>query len=235
MKRTILIAVSIIMIASLSSCHKGKAPAELKTKNDTISWVMGESLARSLHNVDFDVDIELARKAFEATINGEKQPIDDDTYKMVYEYINFMVMQNARNKQQQQMENNQKSESEYFAQLEKKAGIKKSDKGFYYEVIKSGNGPKAQFAQRIKFDYRSFFMISGESYDQTYGVREPIITTVGNQLIPGLREGMQLMQAGSIYRFYLPSKMAYGAKGSGQIPPFTPMIYEVELHELFND
>lgn len=235
MKRTILIAISLITIASFASCNKGKAPMKLETKSDTISWVMGESLARSLNNVDMDVDRELVRKAFESTLDGNEQPIDDETYKMVFDYINYMVVQSARNKQQQQMESGKKAEADFFAQLEKKTGVKKSDKGFYYEVVKSGSGPKAKFSQRVKFNYRSFFMITGEPYDQTYGAHEPIITTVGNQLIPGLREGLQLMQTGSVYRFYLPSELAYGAKGSEGIPPFTPMIYEVEVLEMYND
>lgn len=235
MKRTILIAACTIMIAGLGSCSKGKSTVKLETKNDTISWVMGESLARSLDKVDMDIDKEMARKAFESTLDGKEQPIDDETYQMVFDYINFMVMQNARNKQQQQMESGKKAEADYFANLEKKAGIKKSDQGFYYEVVKSGSGPKAKFAQRVKFEYRSFFMLTGKPYDQTYGVREPLVTTVGNQLIPGLREGLQMMQAGSLYRFYLPNEMAYGAKGNNDIPPFTPMIYEIELQEIYKD
>ena len=54
-------------------------------------------------------------------------------------------------------------------------------------------------------------------------------------MFPGLIEAFQLMNAGSIYRFYFPYQVAFGAQGSGNIPGYTPLIYEVEVHELYPD
>ena len=80
-------------------------------------------------------------------------------------------------------------------------------------------------------------MLTGEQFDQSNGYSggEPIIHVVGNPMFPGLLEGMQLMNAGSLYRFYFPNQLAFGANGSEDIPPYTAVIYEVELHEIMND
>ena len=78
-------------------------------------------------------------------------------------------------------------------------------------------------------------MLTGEPYDQTYGKRDPIVHVVGEPMFPGLIEAFQLMNAGSIYRFYFPYQVAFGAQGSGNIPGYTPLIYEVEVHELYPD
>lgn len=235
MKRTILIALTIVVLAGMSACSNAQAPVELKTPEDTISWVMGESLARSYNNLHVNADPELVKKAFLCTMDSCDQPIDEKTFQMVSDYIKSMLSQQQMQRKNQMEAESKKSEAEYFAKLEQKPNIKKSDIGFYYEVLQEGHGPKAKFAQRIKFDYKSFFMLSGEPFDQTYGVREPVLTTIGNQIIPGLREGMQLMQAGSKFRFYLPSELAYGGNGKDGVAPYTPMIYEIEMYEIFND
>lgn len=235
MKKIIPIALVCITIAGMSACKHKQAPMELKTTTDTISWVMGESLARSIQNINIGADPDIIRKAFLCTMDSCEQPIDEETYKMVYDYINMAIAQQQMQRKNQMQQAGKDAEAKYFAELEKKPNIKKSDKGFYYEVLTKGHGPKAQFAQRVKFDYKSYFMLSGETFDQTYGVREPVLTTIGNQIIPGLREGMQLMQAGSKFRFYLPSEMAYGSNGKEGVAPYTPMIYDIELYEIYND
>ena len=100
--------------------------------------------------------------------------------------------------------------------------------------MKAGKGRNAREGDRVSFDYRSFLMFTGEPYDQTYGKREPILHVVGKPMFQGLIEGMQVMNAGSIYRFYFPYQLAFGSQGSGNIAGYTPFIYEVELHEIFD-
>ena len=105
------------------------------------------------------------------------------------------------------------------------------DKGFYYEVLKEGTGRKAEPGLIIDFDYKGTFT-NGQIFDQTYGNRSSIVHLVDESLMPGLREGFCMMKAGSTYRFYFPCEMAFGAKGTDDIPPFTTVIYEVELHDV---
>ena len=100
------------------------------------------------------------------------------------------------------------------------------------EVVKQGKGPKARFGDVVRFDYRGYNMITGELFDQTYGQRDPIDHVLGKPMFAGLIEGMQLMNAGSLYRLYVPSALAFGANGTQNIPPYTPVIYEIELHAI---
>ena len=95
--------------------------------------------------------------------------------------------------------------------------------------------PNAIYGQRIEFDYKSYLMLTGEPYDQTYGKRPPILHVVGEPMFPGLIHAFQLMNAGSIYRFYFPYQLAFGPTGASGIPGYTPFIYEIELHKTFND
>ena len=88
------------------------------------------------------------------------------------------------------------------------------------------------YGKRLEFDFKGTNMFTGELIEQTYGKRGSVIHVLGNPMFEGLIEGMQYMRAGSKYRFYFPHEKVTGAKG---VPPLTPVIYEIELHTIFED
>ena len=175
-------------------------------------------------------------QALKHTLEGKEQPLSDTAYAEAMQYIiatSRMYQMKQANEQKSSVEGKQ---NEYFSHLEKtNPNVKKHPSGFYYEVLKEGKGPNATYAQRINFDYRSFLMLTGEPYDQTYGKRDPIIHVIGKPMFPGLVDAFQLMNAGSIYRFYFPYQLAFGEHGAGDIPGYTPFIYEIELHAIYKD
>ena len=226
--KILLIALSIITMGSISSCHKDASKTKLADKNDTINWVLGESVAKGIKASGLDIDVNMVMKAIEATLNGENQPIDDNTFSITLQEINNIIMNNQRRFAEQ-------TNSNEIEQLEKlkasNPNIKKADDGFYYEVIRTGKGANAQMGDVVKFDYKASF-IDGSVFDQTYGNRQPIVKALGNPMFPGMQSAMQLMNTGAIYRFYFPSNLAFGAQGTDDIPPYTTVVYEIELHSI---
>lgn len=231
------ITIPLMAAALMLSACNNKTP-KLNDLNDTLSWALGENFALTLKQSQVtDINEDLVIQALRHTLADNPKLIDDTTYFLAIQYI--INQQQQANRQHQQTADPKKvatDQEAYLANLEaNNPKVKKHPAGFYYEVLREGKGPKANYAQRIRFDYRSYLMLTGEPYDQTYGKREPIIHVIGNPMFPGLIEGLQLMNAGSIYRFYFPYQLAFGEHGSGDIPGYTPFIYEVELHELYND
>lgn len=221
----------------LTACGQKSEVPRLNDRTDTLSWAMGENMAFALSEMQgVELDMDLVKEALQHTLDGKKQPLSDSAFR---EAINYLMM--LRQKEALERADETKSlidsrQEAYMAQLQKeRPNVKKHPMGFYYEVLKEGKGPKAQERQRVKFDYRSFLLFSGEPYDQTYGKRDPIVHVVGKPMFDGLIEGLQLMNAGSTYRFYFPYQVAFGPQGSGDIPGYTPFIYEVELHEIYNN
>jgi FKBP-type peptidyl-prolyl cis-trans isomerase len=219
-----------------------QAPAtEIHSIKDSLSWAYGQYLALALQGEYFDTvfDHDLVLEAFAYTLKGGTQnPLTDEMARDIAQYANMQYAAIMQHKAKNMAETVDSLQRVYFANLKKtNPAIKQKQVGdylFYYEVLKAGHGPKAEFAQRIRFDYKSFNLLSGQPIDQTYGNREPIIHVVGSPMFPGLIEAFQLMNVGSIYRFYFPYQLAFGAEGTeGLIPPFTPVIYEIELHELY--
>lgn len=223
----------------LASCNNNRNTdtPQLLSREDTLSWAMGENLALSVMETQgtLHLDKEVVKQALNHTLEGKSQPIDDRTLRDAISYIIYQQQAEAIERNRQTGAQVDQQQEEYFAQLVKEhPGVKRHESGFYYEELKAGKGRKAQYGDRIKFDYRSYLMLTGEPYDQTYGKREPIIHVVGKPMFQGLIDGIQLMNAGSIYRFYFPYQLAFGQQGSGDIPGSTPFIYEIELHEIFD-
>ena len=125
-----------------------------------------------------------------------------------------------------------KAEGEKFlAENGKKEGVVTLKSGLQYEVLREGNGKKPKATDQVKCHYEGT-LINGQVFDSSYKRNEPAVFPL-NQVIPGWTEGLQLMQEGAKYRFYIPYILAYGESGAGgSIPPFATLIFDVELLEV---
>ena len=105
---------------------------------------------------------------------------------------------------------------------------KTTPSGLKYIVIKEGSGLKPVSTSNVKVHYAGT-LLNGTEFDSSVKRGEPIDFNL-NQVIPGWTEGLQLMTEGSKYKFYIPSKLAYGERGAGGvIAPNSDLIFEVEL------
>ena len=121
-----------------------------------------------------------------------------------------------------------KEEGEKFlAENALKEGIQVTESGLQYEVLKMGRGKKPAATDRVKVHYHGT-LIDGTVFDSSVERGEP--TSFGlNQVIAGWTEGLQLMPVGSKFRFYIPQELGYGSRNAGSIPPYSTLIFEVEL------
>ena len=99
-----------------------------------------------------------------------------------------------------------------------------------YRVIKKGDGPKPTASDKVKVHYRGT-LIDDTEFDSSYERNQPALFGV-SQVIKGWVEGLQLMNVGSKYVFYIPENLAYGKNGPPSIGPSQTLIFEVELLEI---
>ncbi len=112
-----------------------------------------------------------------------------------------------------------------------KPGVITTKSGLQYEVLKEGNGKKPKATDKVRCHYEGT-LINGEVFDSSYKRNEPAVFGL-NQVIAGWTEGVQLMQEGAKYRFYIPYLLGYGESGAGgMIPPYATLIFDVELIEV---
>ena len=119
----------------------------------------------------------------------------------------------------------------YLAENAKKEGVKTLASGLQYQVLREGNGNRPKATDKVKCHYEGM-LVDGTVFDSSLQRGEPATFPL-NQVIAGWTEGLQLMQEGAKYRFFIPYHLGYGERGAGNaIPPYAALIFDVELIEV---
>ena len=106
--------------------------------------------------------------------------------------------------------------------------------GLIYESIKDGTGASPKATDTVRVHYRGWFPESGKEFDSSIKRGQPATFGV-SQVIPGWVEALQLMPEGAKWKLYIPSDLAYGAQGAGEmIPPHSTPVFEVELQKILS-
>lgn len=224
------IAVSLAVLAFFStSCHHSEG-SELKNKKDTLSWIIGQDCGQKISSSGISIDKDLAVEAFRAALDGNQRFADTSVlYRMTQDYLEGELMMQERSRNDKGMKQVAKEESRYFSDLLKNnPNVKQAESGFCYEILKSGNGRQGGHGLVVTFHYKGY-LVDGRLFDQTYGNREPIVHVVGSPMFQGMQDALSLMKVGDIWRCYFPAELAFGAQGSEDVPPFSTVIYEIEL------
>ena len=128
-------------------------------------------------------------------------------------------------------ENVQEGEA-FLAKNKELPGVTVTASGLQYQVLREGKGPSPKKSNSVKVHYLGT-LVDGTKFDSSYDRDEAIVFPVSG-VIEGWVEGLQLMNAGSKFRFVIPSEIAYGADGAGDdIGPDSVLVFEVELLEIF--
>lgn len=115
----------------------------------------------------------------------------------------------------------------FLAENKLREGVIVTESGLQYEVLKMGKGKKPAATDRVKVHYHGT-LTDGTVFDSSVDRGEPIVFAL-NQVIPGWTEGVQLMPVGSKFKFFIPQELGYGERAAGSIPPYSTLIFEVEL------
>ncbi len=109
-----------------------------------------------------------------------------------------------------------------------KEGVHVTASGLQYQILTPGTGKSPKATDTVLVHYRGT-LINGREFDSSYKRNEPIEFPL-NRVIAGWTEGVQLMSEGAKFKFFIPSKLAYGSRGAGRdIGPNEALIFEVEL------
>ena len=122
---------------------------------------------------------------------------------------------------------NKAAGEKFLAENKTKEGVKTTPSGLQYKIITEGKGEIPADTCKVKVNYKGT-LIDGTEFDSSYKRNEPA-TFRANQVIKGWTEALTMMPVGSKWELYIPQELAYGSRESGQIKPFSTLIFEVEL------
>lgn len=188
---------------------------------DKVSYALGMSIGHQLQQMNAtDLNIDDFAQAITDVFNGDAKLSDAEAQAAVQDFFSRKAEEQAKAA---------KAEGENFlAENAKKEGVKTLPSGLQYKVLREGDGRRPSATDKVECHYEGT-LINGEVFDSSY--RRGETATFGlNQVIKGWTEGLQLMQEGAKYRFFIPYNLAYGEHGAGQsIPPYAALIFDVEL------
>ncbi len=199
---------------------------------DKLSYALGIGIGSQLAGMGAkELNIDDFAQAIKDVISGSELKVDNAEAQTLVQ--NFFQEQEA--KQQAAAAEAGKAAKvageDFLAENGKKDGVVTLPSGLQYQVLKEGDGKKPSATDQVVCHYEGT-LIDGTVFDSSYQRNQP--ATFGlNQVIAGWTEGVQLMQEGAKYRFFIPYNLAYGERGAGaQIPPFAALVFDVELIEV---
>ena len=192
---------------------------------DKVSYALGLSIGNNFQNSGIKkLQVEDFVKGLEDVL-GEKQPAI--SYEEAKQVINDYFMK----LQQERLEINKQAGAEFLEINRHKAGVVELPSGLQYEILKQGTGAKPSASDKVKCHYHGT-LIDGTVFDSSVQRGEPATFGV-SQVIPGWVEALQLMPVGSKWRLFIPSNLAYGEHGAGDvIEPNSTLIFDVELLDI---
>lgn len=199
---------------------------------DKLSYALGLGIGQQLAQMGAEsLNIDDFGAAIKDVINGSELKVShSEAQTIVSEF--FRQQEAKANAKNAEKGRKAKEEGEaYLAENAKKDGVVVLPSGLQYKVIKQGNGRSPKATDKVKCHYEGF-LTDGTVFDSSVQRGEPATFPL-NQVIAGWTEGLQLMQEGAKYRFFIPYQLGYGTRGAGaSIPPYAALIFDVELIEV---
>lgn len=201
-----------------------KKPVEVDLSDSTeqVSYCFGVVLGHNFKNTGLDsLDMDIFLSAMQDVF--QKKPLKvgpKEAEAMMHQYMQATMMKRSAIA---------KERSQVFLDANKtKEGVKTTATGLQYEILSEGKGKSPTTADRVTVHYTGK-LTDGTIFDSSIQRGQPATFRV-NQVIPGWTEALKLMQEGDKWILYIPYSLGYGERGSPpQIPPFSTLIFEVEL------
>ena len=223
MKSILFSAVALFLAVSVFAEEK---PPQLKDLKDKASYSIGLNFGFNFKRQNIDLNSDAFAAGFKDAMTG-RNPL------MSEQEVRDTMMAFEKDMQQKQAETAQKNVAEadkFLAANKTKEGVKSTESGLQYKVLKEGSGAQPKSSDTVTVNYRGT-LIDGTEFDSSYKRGQPATFPVGG-VIKGWTEALQLMKVGSKLQLFIPANLAYGEQGRPGIPPNSLLIFEVELMDV---
>lgn len=184
---------------------------------------------------ELELNLEIFQEGIKDGFTGSKQLLNEEETQEIMMAMQQKMMAKKRAERMRQMEEREKQSetnkekgTKFLEENKAKEDVVTLKSGLQYQILKKGTGASPKATDTVKCHYKGT-TIDGKEFDSSYKRGEPA-TFALNRVIKGWTEGLQLMKEGGKWRFFIPSELAYGERGSGpNIGPNEVLIFEVEL------
>lgn len=196
------------------------------TQEEKNSYALGVNIGESFKTSGIEVVFERFKEGFLDALKGASKFNMEELQACFSD-----IQEKITAKQHYGSEIEKEKGKQFLSENKKRDGVQETASGLQYEVIIMGDGPKPTATDRVKVHYTGK-LIDGQVFDSSVEREQPIDFGL-NEVIRGWTEGVQLMPVGSKFIFYIPSDLAYGDRGAGNlIKPGATIVFEVELLDI---
>ena len=219
LQHVLALAIAPVLAATVACERKPK----LNDDKARVSYAIGQNIAKNIKAQNIELDPKVVGYAVTAGLKGEKPELSDEEQQKAIQNL----QQAAQAKAMQDAQKNKEVSDEFLTKNKSKAGVKSTASGLQYEVLKEGKGKKPSLKDKVTVHYTGT-LVNGQKFDSSHDRGQPAEFPV-NGIIKGWQEALQMMPEGSVYRLYIPPDLGYGAQAQPGIPPFSVLVFDVEL------
>lgn len=194
------------------------------------SQVENQVIAQANKQINDSVDIlnkTLFVKGFQDGITQSNMTISMDSIQQV---VRKQMDYYHKVKMEKKYGANRIAGEEFLKKNAKADSVKTTASGLQYKILTKGTGEIPQATDKVKVHYEGH-LIDGTEFDSSYKRDKPT-TFPANEVIKGWTEALTMMPVGSKWMLYIPQELAYGDREQNKIPPFSTLIFTVELLEI---
>ena len=203
------------------------APA-LETQNEKESYSIGYQVGVSIKTDGIEVDFEKLVQGLQDAIDAKAPRLDPEEMRKLIVDLKKQARETQLRKVQEQIVQNAQESEKFLEENKKKEGVRTTESGLQYKVLKEGDGIASGPEDFVMVNYRGTF-IDGKEFDNSYVKGEPI-RVQADGVIKGWTEALSMMKVGAKWQLFVPPHLAYGRGGLGQrIPLNKVLVFEMEL------
>jgi FKBP-type peptidyl-prolyl cis-trans isomerase len=216
----------------LSVCLADQKP-ELTSQHDKESYSIGFQVGTSIKADGVEVSLDRLVEGLKDAVEAKEPRLGQEEMNKLIADLRKRTREAQLKKTQEQSERNLKEGEVFLGENKKKEGVKTTESGLQYRIIKEGDGPLPKATDTVTVQYKGTF-IDGKEFYSSYQRNKTEKFKVSG-VIKGWTEALQLMKVGSKWQIFVPSELAYGQGGQPpRIPPSSVLIFEIELVSIEN-
>jgi FKBP-type peptidyl-prolyl cis-trans isomerase len=235
MKVIFNILTTILIVITISGCKSSvedTGQIKLKTRMDTISYIIGYDYGQGIKDEKIDANHIMVYKGLVDGLKGESILSDSLKEKIVNDFNEELKLR-IEDEGKKFLEQNKADGLEFMTENKFEEDVVVLVSGLQYKILREGQGRKPLPTDSVNVHYRAMF-IDRTIFDMSYD-RGPAGIRI-NEVIKGLSEGIQLMNEGAIFELYIPPELGYGDKTfANVIPAGSTLIYTIELIEIVKE
>jgi FKBP-type peptidyl-prolyl cis-trans isomerase FklB len=219
------IAAAVLSVVSVTAFAADDI--KLTSQEDKLSYTIGVDLGTNFKAQEIEIDTDVLLRGIQDALQDKTLLLSDEEMDTTLQQFQEELLAKRAERFEELAKENETAGSKFLAANKTKKGVKTTDSGLQYRVVKAGTGKSPTESDVVTVEYTGK-LIDGTVFDSSERSGQPATFTL-SQIIPGWQEALQMMKEGGEWEVFIPAELAYGSSGFGVIGPNETLIFNIKL------